>query len=55
MKFKSLSFHVTELVGMRSFENLAKTSVVLSSSEAEDVGFHSEVHGSLLHPGGADD
>ena len=28
---------MTELAGMRSFDNLAKTDIVLSSSEAEDL------------------
>ena len=33
----SLNRHVTELTGMRSFDNLNKTDVILSSSEAEDM------------------
>ena len=37
VKFRSLNPHVMELAGMCSFENLAMTDVVLSSSEAEDV------------------
>ena len=32
IKFCSLLLHMTELVGMCSFENMAKTDVVLSSS-----------------------
>ena len=37
MKARSLNRHVTELAGMRSFDNLNKTDVILSSSEAEDL------------------
>ena len=37
VKTRSLNRHVTELTGMRSFENPNKTDVILSSSEAEDL------------------
>ena len=37
VKFRSLNCHVTELTEMRSFENLAKTDVILLSSETEDL------------------
>ena len=33
----SLNHHVTELVGLRSYDNLSKTDFILSSSEAEDM------------------
>ena len=36
VKFRSLNCHVTELAGILSVENLVKTDLVLSSSEAED-------------------
>ena len=34
---RSLICHVTEVAGVQSFENLNKTDVILSSSEAEDL------------------
>ena len=37
VKVYSLNCHVPELVDMRSFENLNKTGVILSSLEAEDL------------------
>ena len=37
VKACSLNRHVMELTGMRSFDNLNKTDVILSSSEAEDL------------------
>ena len=37
VKARSFNRHVTELTGMKSFENLNKTDVNLSSSEAEDL------------------
>ena len=36
IKPHSLPHHVTELANMRSYDNLSKTNVVLSSSEVED-------------------
>ena len=36
-KAKELNRHVTELVGLRSFDNLNKTDVIWSSTEAEDM------------------
>ena len=36
-KARSLNCHVTELAGMRSFDNCNRTDVFLSSSETEDV------------------
>ena len=37
VKARSLNCHVMKLAGMRSFENLNKTDVILSSLEAEDL------------------
>ena len=36
VKLCSLNRNVTELTSLRSFENLNKTDVILSSSETED-------------------
>ena len=37
VKARSLYCHITELAGMHSFENLNKTDVIFSLSEAEDM------------------
>ena len=37
VKVHSINRHVTELAGMLSLDNLNKTGVILSSSEAEDL------------------
>ena len=36
-KDKALNCHVTELVGLCSFENLKKTDIIWCSTEAEDM------------------
>ena len=36
-KAKVLDRHVTELVGLRSWDNLNKMDAILSSAEAEDM------------------
>ena len=37
IKFRALLHHMTKLAGIRSFENMAKTDVSLSSFEAEEL------------------